>query len=312
MMPLAKAYRELFPIEETSQGFFTWLRGYFLRFETVGNNTTLVRVPLARMTSNQKRSLDEHLLLRKSDHLIKEIILRDNELSFTFRRKTIGAKAQPQKIIDFLSDEAEWLREHGIQPGCAGCGVAGVHEVSRLHDYDFPLCESCQTDLRQTLRQRLSNDETGRNYLSGLVGAVIGSAVGAALFFIVAYFTQRLFSVLAIIIGLFAVGLYQKLKGKRTVVGGVMVGFITTLVAVVAYFLYLYVLLRGIYDITPMTFLRNLDAVFAIPGVVSDLVFYLLFVLLSVFISMNGFIKDVKRRQVTMAELGIRSKNDVI
>ena len=312
MTPLAKAFRELLPIEETSQGFFTWLRGYFLRFEPVGNNATLVRVPLAIMTSNQKHSLVEHILLRKSDRLIKEMELRENELSYTFRRKTIGAKAQPQQIIDFLSDEAEWLREQAIQPGCAGCAVAGVHEVSRLHDYDLPLCESCHTDLRQTLRQRLSSDETGRNYLSGLVGAVIGSAVGAALFFVVAYFTQRLFSVLAIIIGLFAVGLYQKLKGKLTVAGGIMVGLVTTLVAVTAYFMYLYVLLRGIYDITPMTFVRNLDAVFVIPGVVSDLLFYLLFVLLSVFIRMNGFIKDVKRRQVTMAELGIRSKNDVI
>lgn len=313
MTPLAKSYQDLIAIEPNDRGFYTWLNGYFMRFISDANEAmTTVDIPLATLSDTHAELIRQRMSEYQSDKRVKKIQLDGNKLSYIFVKRAFGRKSQPQETIDFLQTETDWLRSLGVNPGCSRCGLEGVHEVSRLHGHDQPLCPSCQVAHRQELSQTLSQDETGRNYLTGILGAILGAAIGAALFFGVAYFSNRLFSVLAIIIGLLSVWLYRTFKGKLTVLGGVIVGIVTLVVAVLGYFVYVYFLMRQVYDITVATFIKNLSAIMGIEGMTSDLIFYLLFVVLSVFLSMTSFLKDIKQRKATMDELGINSSNDVV
>lgn len=314
MTILAKAYQTHYDVTPTNDGFYTWSNGYFIRFVGDGKNPTQVSIPLAQLSPEQISLIDQRMSQLSADKVFKRARRVDNQLEFTIAPKAFGKQKESAAAAEAINQAINWLAGQAISPGCAMCGLPGQHHVTGLNDYNLPLCSDCQRTHEQDVRQFLSRDEKGRNYLTGALGAILGAAVGSGIFFGVMHLTNRMFALLAVIIGFLAAWLYRAFKGKITAVGAVLVGGLTIGVATLGYFIYTYLVLSSYYyDLTPAVFIRDIDLVLGIEGVVSDLLFYLLFVVISVVLTMIGFLADVKRRRRTMEQVGIRpDQSDVI
>lgn len=313
-MSLARSFQEFFEVTPTEMGLYTWHRGYFIRFYEEANNVYTIRIPLATLSEEQVKLVSDRLAWLKAEKLVKKNNLVGNQIEWQIVPRGFGLKKGHAQTAALLEQETLWLAENHLKPGCAQCGLEGTHEVLALNEQHLPFCSSCQSEYQTSLRANLTSDETGRNYLTGLIGAVLGAGFGAGLFFLVAHFTDRFFGVLAVIIGILAGALYRRFKGKLTVTGGILMGLVTLAVAVVAFFIYMYLILSSYYyDLTPGIFVRDLDIVMGMDGVMSDFLFYLLFVVISLVMTIVGFLKEIKLRQQTMTELGIQSgKKDVM
>lgn len=314
MTALAKGYQAHYDVSPTHDGFYTWSNGYFIRFSGDGNRPTQVLIPLAELTPEEMAQIDQRLAQLTADKTFKSARRNGNQLEFTIATKSFGKQKEYAAAADAINQEIHWLAGNQIGAGCAMCGLAGPHQVTGLNDHYLPLCSNCQRIHEDEVRQFYSRDERGRNYLTGALGAILGAAIGAGIFFVVMHYTNKMYAMLAVIVGFLASWLYRAFKGKLNTGGALLAGLLTIVVATLGYFIYTYLVLSSYYyDLTPAVFIRDIDIVLGMEGVVSDLLFYLLFVVISVVLTMIGFMADIKRRRQTMEHVGIRPDDtDVI
>lgn len=306
MTALAKAYQTYYDVNPTNDGFYTWSNGYFIRFSGDGKNPTQVVIPLAELAPEQMAQIDQRMAQLAADKTFKTARRQGNQLEFIIAPKSFGKQKEYTASAEAIDQEISWLAGNQIETGCAACGLSGPHQVVSLNDYNLPLCPDCRRNHEQEVRQFYSRDEKGRNYLTGALGAILGAAVGSGIFFAVMHFTNRMFALLAVIIGFLASWLYRAFKGKLNTGGAVLAGLLTIAVAGLGFFIYTYLVLKSYYyDLTPALFIRDIDIVLGMEGVVSDLLFYLLFVVISVVLTMFGFMAEIKRRRQAMEHVGL-------
>jgi len=99
---------------------------------------------------------------------------------------------------------------------CAQCGKALTPE-DRVAAGDKVFCRSCYASLRAELEQAVGEMSSGVNYVNAALGAVLGGAVGALLWWGFTVVTKISLGLVAIVIGyLTAFGAVKFAGGKRS------------------------------------------------------------------------------------------------
>jgi hypothetical protein len=107
----------------------------------------------------------------------------------------------------------------GATPGtetCAQCGRS-LTAGDRVAAGDKVFCRSCYASLRAELQQAVGEMSSGINYVNGAIGAVLGAAVGGALWWGFTVVTKISLGLVALAIGFLAgLGAVKFAGGKRS------------------------------------------------------------------------------------------------
>lgn len=107
----------------------------------------------------------------------------------------------------------------GATPGaetCAQCGRS-LGPGDRVAAGDKLFCRSCYASLRAELQQAVGEMSSGINYVNGAIGAVLGGAAGALLWWGFTVVTKISLGLVALAIGFFAgLGAVKFAGGKRS------------------------------------------------------------------------------------------------
>ncbi len=107
------------------------------------------------------------------------------------------------------------LAEAGVKPPvvCPLCKGGGCDSMALLNDSYVPTHRTCVTSSVQGTLEKAEQENTG-NYLTGLIGALLGGLVGTLPNILAAVFLERVIAVLYALIPIFAYYGYKLFKGK--------------------------------------------------------------------------------------------------
>lgn len=209
------------------------------------------------------------------------------------------------------------LRRVGVRPAsaCAMCKQGGCDALIGGGAYYVPVHRRCVDQKENQAVVEAEKNEADGNYITGVIGALLGAFVGVIPSLITTLFMERIYSLLFALIPLCIYGGYKLFKGKMNK----FVIVLSVVLSVLSVFLLeIEVIIFGVMNEYGVTFSESC-AVLAIAGqepgfwgaVLSDCIIPLVFVALGIFIAWGqirktnvNMVQDAKSLRDTMMPYG--------
>ena len=132
-------------------------------------------------------------------------------------RKAEDEESSVRALFDTLTDA---LRDAGVQPAdsCAVTGASNPDSLCLMTSQQFfgyqPVNAAAIRQSGYEAQAKAEENENNGNYLTGIVGAILGTLVGIAVNLLTIVFAQRIYSLLFALIPMAAMFGYKLFKGK--------------------------------------------------------------------------------------------------
>ena len=129
-------------------------------------------------------------------------------------RKKYGSLEQ--RFTEVMNALVQGLREAGATPPvvCPLCKGAGCDSMALISDNFVPTHRACVEQMVQGTRRQAEQQTASGNYVTGLIGALLGGLVGTLPNILAALLLHRVIAILYALIPIFAYYGYKLLKGK--------------------------------------------------------------------------------------------------
>ena len=116
----------------------------------------------------------------KGNKLVANCTVRRSRVEFILKAR-FGSVKDIDKLEQVTRETVSFLRSRGYQSCCQGCGQTVQTEACVMAGVPSLLCDSCyqqQDSMKEQARQEM--ERKPENVLAGIVGALLGSVLGAA------------------------------------------------------------------------------------------------------------------------------------
>ena len=116
----------------------------------------------------------------KGNKLVANCTVRRSRVEFILKAR-FGNMKDIDKLEQVTRETVSFLRSRGYQSCCQGCGQTVQTEACVMAGVPSLLCDSCyqqQDSMKEQARQEM--ERKPENVLAGIVGALLGSVLGAA------------------------------------------------------------------------------------------------------------------------------------
>lgn len=263
-----------------------------------GAGTKTFATPLPQISDEDKEKVLDYLKRSKKQLKISEYAFDNKVLLIVFKENFVSTKVEVMnRMLDKLTEYLEGLGIRG-KGCCIFCEKDGAAETIYIDGIIYSAHDECYNSELNAMDEVVREYETEeKNYLFGLLGALMGGILGSVPWILVQVFLNRIVAVLAIVIGLGALKGYGILKGRMGPLTRWIILFSTIVSVVLAQYAGLAIeLIRN--DI-PVSY-GNFVIAFSIPEVVdsfrANLIMSLILALLGIagmFFGMKGDSKSV-------------------
>ena len=205
------------------------------------------------------------------------------------------------------------LRSNGVLPAntCAVTGAPNPDSLCFLADQNFfgyqPVCAAAVRQNDYAVQAKAEENDLNGSYLTGLVGAVLGTLVGVAVNLLTIFLIQRIFAVLFALVPVAAMFGYRLFKGKTDKVSMVIVIVLSVLAVPLMEFLSTAFFLSKEYAMTLAEALKLTGEYFfeseVLKEALPEMGQLLLFMALGVFIGWRYMSSQLNSTQVKNARL---------
>jgi hypothetical protein len=148
-----------------------------------------------------------------------------NYLSYEKSMITAGLKAtkeDAQNLEDLLTNLVGFLRTNGLVPCCKYCGSPESLGFYSINGQGECMCGGCFEKVRENLAQaQLSVKQKKGNVFFGIVGALLGSLIGVALWVLVAQM-DLIAGIVGLVMAVCCIKGYEKFGGKLNLAGVIL------------------------------------------------------------------------------------------
>ena len=223
----------------------------------------------------------------------------------------LKAKNYQETFDKLLSDLTGYLRGSGVRvpQTCAACGQPGCDALCCHGGGYDPVHQGCLEQMIGAVREKAAHNQSKGNYLTGLIGAVLGAIVGVLPSVLSVLWTEKIYAMLFALIPLCIYHGYRLCKGKMN---KAVIALTIVLSVVSVYLLEIILLLAEImeeYGATVAEAAGFLGYLLPDPGIwgamTSDSIFSFVFIALGIWIAW-GQISRTATGEVRTAE-GLRA-----
>jgi hypothetical protein len=174
----------------------------------------VINTAVPALTSAQKDSITSFLLSNKRKLRI---------YSFKVERPIISVALilrwpiSPKIMLSFFEGLAQAMRMSGVLDTglCGMCGRESATVLTAVNNTVVPMCEACADQACAEAKTAASNFAAeDKNYSGGVLGALLGGAIGSIPWILVSAFANLMVAWLGYLIGYCALRGYRMLKGK--------------------------------------------------------------------------------------------------
>lgn len=194
----------------------------------------------------------------------------DKKITFSIPFKKKG-DLYDQQFLTFMGEITRVLQNVGIGPAdtCVVCGGGTPRSMCCLDGYQ-PVHKTCLTSVQEKAKDAVDQNQENGSYLTGIVGAVLGTIVGLIPNFLTIWFGEVIYAVLFALVPLAAMWGYTKFNGKKSKVSIVIVVLLS--------FISVFVLQYAVAAVTVMNeyglgFGETMDSIFEIFGNLEGIIF---------------------------------------
>jgi hypothetical protein len=159
---------------------------WFTISQTALYQPILISASVAGLQSISLEQLKIAVLAKKKIYKLARFENKNNVLNFVINSDT-NAQKNMERVNELLHDLTSLLAQLGLANGCKLCASDVPVDAVRIGADVAGVCAECQEKLKQEFTGNVEKNAFEGNYFTGIIGALLGSLVGAALWLLVSY-----------------------------------------------------------------------------------------------------------------------------
>jgi hypothetical protein len=172
----------------------------------------VVSAALANLQPASLEQLKAAILAKRKLYKLSQFDNKNHVLTFSLKADFSSAK-NAERVELLVEDLIVSFRQLGLVSGCQLCaGEQALHAV-RIGENTAAVCDACHAHLEEQFSGIVEKNEVQGNYLTGLIGALLGALAGSALWLLVSYLGFYA-SIVGFVIAFLAQYGYRLFKGR--------------------------------------------------------------------------------------------------
>jgi uncharacterized protein (DUF983 family) len=205
-------------------------KDYYISLQTI-NNQISINFPVKLSETFKIQEMNFFLTQISTEYKgIFFAAYNNNQIEIKYAVKVLP-KSHVQKILDIINKLIEMASINFLSSCCPICGENNIISPFLINKLLIPCCENCKLETKNTIaNEQQAFKEQKSNVLTGIVGALLGSLIGLALWVIVGLLGY-IAAICGLILAICTIKGYELFGGKLNK-RGILITLIITLVMV--------------------------------------------------------------------------------